>query len=78
MNKNKYDWSNVPKEVNWITTSFHNRAKIGFINKPLKDKAMLCWCSRWMNGEQIKLSDVSEFTGDWKDSLEQRPVEQRQ
>lgn len=69
----KYDWSNVPKEVKWIATGFHSKAKMGFVNKPLKDEAMLCWCSRWLNGEQIKLSDVSEFKGNWQDSLEERP-----
>lgn len=71
--KSKYDWSNVPSGVNWIVTGFHTKTKIGFINKPLKDEAMLCWCSRWLNGEQMILSESSEFKGDWKDSLEGRP-----
>lgn len=68
----KYDWSNVPKNVNWIATSHHNRNKTGYPIKPLKDESMLCWCTRWCDGDVVLLG-VSEFKGDWRESLEGRP-----
>lgn len=72
--KTKYDWSNVPKEVNWIATDGYSGWVWGYeYEKPFIDVDM--WNSK-IDSDHIdveKYYKVSPFKGDWKDSLEERP-----
>ncbi|ENW92776.1 hypothetical protein F904_02719 [Acinetobacter dispersus] len=72
---NKYDWSNVPSEVNWIATDSLGYG-LGWVNKPHHHSSGQ---SRW-NDEDCFFRfglppQVNPFKGDWKESLEQRPEE---
>lgn len=65
----KYDWSNVPKEVQWISTDWEGW-KTYHLKKPSKtdfdfvsDEAGGCY----------DLLSKNEFQGSWEDSLEERP-----
>ncbi|ATD18441.1 hypothetical protein [Acinetobacter baumannii] len=71
----KYDWSNVPKEVNWIATDVIGYA-FGWTNQPHFHSSGQ---KRW-NDEDCYLHfhifpELNPYKGDWKDSLEQRPAE---
>lgn len=67
----KYDWTNVPKEVQWIATD-KDRCKSLHIEKP-KPK-MKSWEDETYKGYYaIKLPQYNEFKGNWRESLEQRP-----
>ena len=67
----KYDWTNVPNEVEWIATD-SNGLVFGYDVKPIQKE--------W--GKFIHHSDfiyfphkkwIEPFKGDWRDSLEERP-----
>ena len=67
--KTKYDWSNVPKNVNWIATDStgyksHHEEK----PKPISGDWFDCSARGCFD-----YFDSSEFKGYWKDSLEERP-----
>lgn len=66
----KYDWSKVPDDVCWIATDSDGDV-CGFKseNVPTRD-----WDFMWFGRKPIDL-DINPYEGDWKDSLEQRPVE---
>lgn len=69
----KYDWSNVPKEINWIATDGNGR-KYGYIDyEPFLNGWIPCWESF---NESIPLGymgcDLEGCKG-WSDSLEERP-----
>lgn len=67
----KYDWSNVPPEVQWQSTDY-DREKGWFIDKPV---AQVCiWIGRSVK-KLGRTNIISEFKGDWRESLEQRPVQ---
>lgn len=66
----KYDWSNVPKEVNWIATDSD-----GWLSMHTQEPKFV-EDIHWVDGSDdgyfsVRLS--SPFKGDWKDSLEERP-----
>lgn len=70
----KYDWSSVPAEVNWIATDGYSGIPWGYENKPRR----IDECFVEMNRDEWPVSVhqiVTPYKGDWKDSLEQRPVE---
>ena len=65
--KTKYDWSVVPKEVNWIATD-EDGGVFGYTYKktPINDGFM------WYGRVPIKL-DLNPYQGNWQDSLRKRP-----
>ena len=66
----KYDWSNVPSEVNWIATSSMGFSS-GFTDKPNRFDEY----GFWDNGEpEVRLGYLHYFEN-WKDSLEERQSE---
>lgn len=72
----KYDWSGVPKEVNWIATDSDSVAN-GFYAEPKKGDHDM-WFDDNNDGDWIELgvNYVGMFKGDWRDSLEKRPGEE--
>lgn len=65
----KYDWSDVPKIVNWIATD-SDGVVCGYISKPSLFSNI--WnCHR--NGDFVAHSFTPPFCGDWRNSLEERP-----
>lgn len=60
--KTKYDWSNVPDEINWIATDSDGHA-FGYAEKPYNGGSY--WYA--LNPKHIKQS----FNGNWQDSLEE-------
>lgn len=67
---NKYDWSNVPKEVKWIATD-EDSIVWGFDTKPNKVYSNGFSCGD--DGKSFMLLGLNPFQGNWKDSLEERP-----
>lgn len=65
--QNKYSWSNVPKEVEWIATD-PTGFKHGYTSEPAIDLDYKFW-----DGYGCIQLGCSEFQGYWKDSLEERP-----
>lgn len=71
---NKYDWSNVPKEVKWIASNETGYAH-GFKLEPTKRCIHVGY---WDCGGKSKLllwPYENPFKGNWQDSLEERPSE---
>ena len=72
--KTKYDWSKVPKHINWIATDDDGVAH-GFCSEPIIGKSGL-W---FFNGDYEQYTDLDMSLYDlfdknnWQDSLEQRP-----
>lgn len=66
----KYDWSTIPVEANWAATD-ENGLTCCYTTKPFM------WGNEWLVKEldEVVLCYRSEPKEDWKDSLEQRPVE---
>lgn len=70
--KTKYDWSNVPKSVNWIATDDYRNMAWGYINKPVLKSETFCTTGK--NEWPVSIHQfVNPYEGDWKDSLEERP-----
>ena len=65
----KYDWTDVPKEVEYLTTDRYCKTE-GWKTKPSSGKFY------WDFGTEVFYGgdSVTPYTGDWKDSLEQRPA----
>lgn len=80
MKMNKYDWSNVPKKVKWISTDADGMV-CGFSEKPIKILNSLYefWAGDEDDAGLNVISGVSNFVesykGNWQDSLEERPNE---
>lgn len=75
--KTKYDWSNVPKEVNWIATDSDGVAH-GFKAKPKIKEGLVydMWACNDNFVEYIELADNQHRRfgkSNWQDSLEERP-----
>lgn len=72
---NKYDWSNVPKEVKWIALDKDDEFAYGFKVKPFIEYDM--WTVKDI--EENVVDGVTNlclrFQGNWQDSLEGRPNE---
>ncbi|MFK7255914.1 hypothetical protein ABBZ21_14880 [Acinetobacter baumannii] len=66
----KYDWSNVPAEVNWMATDQDGWA-YGFVSQPKPRESYGFWSPVEFVVSIPKESNP--FKGDWKESLEQRP-----
>ena len=66
----KYDWTNVPKEVEWIATD-SNGVWCEYTREPKLSR--YGWSVS--HGDNIfKIyQGGSPFKGDWRDSLEERP-----
>ncbi len=69
---NKYDWSQVPQEVKFIATE-PGDFEIWFLTKPNAGTGF-----GWFGGDEHSTHSPSSYSGDWKESLEQRPEEQSQ
>lgn len=75
--KTKYDWSNVPKEVNWIATDSDGVAH-GFKSKAKIKEGIVydMWACNDNFVDYIELEDSNHRRfgkSNWKDSLEERP-----
>ena len=66
----KYDWFNVPKEVVWVATD-SDRFKCYFISKP---EMMPLWWKQGGEYYRCIAPEFNEYKGNWKDSLEKRPI----
>ena len=67
----KYDWSNAPKEVQWIATD-SDGVVCGYSEEPH------CFSLGWnthFTGNFVAHSFAKPYKGDWRNSLEQRPQE---
>jgi hypothetical protein len=64
----KYDWSNIPKEVNWIATDLSKVAQ-GYVKEPTVG------FDTWVT-DSIKywLHLPGYLEEHWEDSLEKRPL----
>lgn len=60
----KYDWSNVPDNVQWIATD-SNGAVFGYVEKPYNGG--FYWYA--LNPKYIN----QQYQGNWRESLEERP-----
>lgn len=72
MSKTRYDWSNVPKKVKWISTDADGYAWYWY------DKPEIIG-NEWLTGKSyigdfISIDD-NPYKGKWEDSLEERPNE---
>ena len=67
----KYDWTNVPSEVEWIATDSNGMKCYYSGEQPFYDTGL----GEWFVNFSSKIIDYlpSEFTGYWKESLEERP-----
>lgn len=69
----KYDWSNVPNEVNVITTNKFGKKEYWWMWRGALPKlGHSGWYDEYC-GRCIDSFSISEFVGDWKESLEVRP-----
>lgn len=68
----KYDWSDVPAEVNWIATDGYSGIPWGYENKPIRKDE--CFVERDFDEWPVSVHMiVNPYKGDWTQSLEQRP-----
>lgn len=65
----KYDWSIIPKEVNWIATDKYTQTAQGHVNKP--EPSFDRWVS---NSYKYWLHLPGYLEEHWEDSLEKRPL----
>lgn len=66
---NKYDWSNVPKEVEYLAIDEGDEFAYGFSSKP-----SIYHGDMWVGDVVNNVTDLClTFDGNWRDSLEQRP-----
>ena len=68
---NKYDWSNVPKEVKWIATDMD-----GWWSTHEKEPKIIPCTNNWIDETEtgyVATFPSSPFKGTWQDSLEERP-----
>lgn len=75
--KTKYDWSNVPKEVNWIATDADSIAN-GFVEepKPVIGNMFDMWISNNDSESYVSISLLNSYkfgVMNWQESLEERP-----
>lgn len=66
---NKYDWSNVPKEVRFIATDIQTNTAQGH------EKTPVAGFDTWRSSSRIWWLHLEGFKGNWLDSLEERPNE---
>lgn len=67
----KYDWSNVPMDVNWIATD-SSGSVFGYDVKPeYKEWGKFIHRTDFLYFPHKKW--IEPFKGDWRDSLEERP-----
>lgn len=71
----KYDWNHpsIPTWVKWIVTN-EDGTVCGFGNKPFLNECSLGWETVNNNHQPMKLFFLKPYSGDWKDSLEKKPV----
>ena len=69
----KYDWTNVPKDENWIATDEDGNA-FGWVTEPYIEDGEPEWntCESYIGNHFIS-AENNPFKGDWRDSLEERP-----
>jgi hypothetical protein len=73
MMKNKYDWSKVPSDVEFITTDSDGRIK-GFDGEPMMGIAKNGSGNFHSNYEYYDLTKLlTPYQGNWQDSIELRP-----
>lgn len=70
--KTKYDWSNVPPEVNWIATDAVYTGGWGYTEEPVIMPFYGTWYAKGINNKMVGIV-AQGYSGDWKDSLEERP-----
>ena len=67
----KYDWTNVPNEVNWIATD-SSGSVFGYDVEPeYKEWGKFMHCTDFLYFPHKNW--IEPFKGDWCDSLEERP-----
>lgn len=69
--KTKYDWSNVPKDIQWIATDGDGWAW-GWYGEPKIGRFDEWYCYKSLHGWHLKPAN-NPFTGHWTESLEERP-----
>lgn len=71
----KYDWSNVPDDVQWVATDLDGVIN-GFYEKPNPNHQHNMWFERLdCTGRAICLGGGHNICAEWHDSLEQRPCQ---
>lgn len=68
----KYDWSNVHQSITWKATD-DSGFELDFTERPY-----IAYDRFWCVSHEaflVSMHHPSQFSGSWKDSLEQRPVE---
>jgi hypothetical protein len=67
----KYPWedSSIPSWVQWIATDEDGRVE-GYKEVPAQGRAF--WADRW---DSQKALPLAPYPGDWRESLEQRPMD---
>ena len=77
---NKYDWSNVDKNIKWISTDWEGW-KLEHSEKPIKNEETMMFESEEPEGYVgyvfCNPPSENEFKGNWQDSLEERQNEQK-
>ncbi|QGH74062.1 hypothetical protein [Acinetobacter phage A2.1] len=70
----KYDWSKVSEEANYVATD-KDMVQVEFTEKPIICLNSGMWIDGTINGyhDYTHNDKLSDFKGDWKDSLEERP-----
>ena len=74
----KYDWADVPQEVQWIATD-SNRAAFGYMEQPIFNESGR-WDGEFLSSDEPTFiycipSKQNTFNGCAEYSLEQRPVQ---
>lgn len=69
---NKYNWADVPLEVEWIATD-SDGTTVCFSSQPRCRERFGIWTP--VDPLNVSLPD-NQFSGNWKESLEKRPKEQ--
>lgn len=68
----KYDWTNVPKDVNWVATDAIYSGGWGYTEKPILMSAYGTWAAKGINNKLVGVV-AQGYAGNWRDSLEERP-----
>ncbi|SSU62123.1 Uncharacterised protein [Acinetobacter baumannii] len=69
-----YDWTNVPKEVNWIATDANGR-KYGYVDEPISMNLANCWHSFGKCAPLGFMDTDLNGCAIWDQTLEKRPEE---
>lgn len=68
----KYDWTNVPADINWLATYEFGDVAWGYVNQPYRKPDSGIWHET--GGEWRHRVPVAPYAGHWTQSLEKRPM----